>query len=114
MNTQRDAIMLLTVSLGAAASKDARPLSPKEWAKFASWLHEKKLTPASLINADLESVLAGWVDPKVNRIRLERLLGRGAALGLALEKWTRAGLWVMTRSDQEYPKRLLKLSLIHI
>lgn len=108
MNTQRDAIMLLTVSLGAAASKDARPLSPKEWAKFASWLHEKKLTPASLINADLESVLAGWVDPKVNRIRLERLLGRGAALGLALEKWTRAGLWVMTRSDQEYPKRLLK------
>ena len=49
MNTQRDAIMLLTVSLGAAASKDARPLSPKEWAKFASWLHEKKLTPASLI-----------------------------------------------------------------
>ena len=34
------------------------------------------------------------------------LLGRGGALGLALERWQRAGLWVMTRSDPEYPRRL--------
>ena len=27
-------------------------------------------------------------------------------LGLALEKWNRAGLWVMTRSDIDYPGRL--------
>lgn len=108
MSTQRDVILLLTVSLGAAASKDARPLSPKEWAKFASWLHEKNLKPESLINADLTVLLSGWIDKKINQLRLEKLLNRGAALGLALEKWSRAGLWVMTRSDHDYPKRLLK------
>ena len=29
-------------------------------------------------------------------------------MGLALEKWQRAGLWVMTRSDADYPVRLKK------
>ena len=38
--------------------------------------------------------------------RVEALLDRGAALGLALEKWERAALWVMTRSDPDYPDRL--------
>ena len=34
------------------------------------------------------------------------LLGRGHSLALAVEKWQRAGLWMVTRSDPEYPKRL--------
>src|SRR5262249_4569703 len=29
-------------------------------------------------------------------------------MALALEKWQRAGLWVMTRSDPDYPSRLKK------
>ena len=33
-------------------------------------------------------------------------MSRGATLALALEKWQRAGLWVMTRSDPDYPERL--------
>ena len=32
--------------------------------------------------------------------------GTFCRLGLALEKWQRAGLWVMTRSDEDYPFRL--------
>ncbi len=39
-------------------------------------------------------------------MRLQALLNRGAALGFALEKWQRAGLWVLTRSDTAYPKLL--------
>ena len=38
--------------------------------------------------------------------RLDSLLGRGMALALALEKWERVGLWVVARSDQDYPERL--------
>lgn len=103
---QTEAVLLLTVSLGKAASKDVKPLSAGEWARFAFWLKEKGLKPDSLLNADLEDLLSGWVDKKINRLRLNALLQRGAALGLALEKWSRAGLWVLTRSDPEYPKRL--------
>ena len=34
---------------------------------------------------------------------------RGSALALAAEKWHRAGLWVLTRADHDYPRRLKKL-----
>jgi predicted Rossmann fold nucleotide-binding protein DprA/Smf involved in DNA uptake len=45
-------------------------------------------------------------DPKITPERVEALLGRGPAMGLALEKWQRAGLWVLESSDEEYPLRL--------
>ena len=48
------------------------------------------------------------MDRGITQDRIEYLLGRGGALGLALEKWQRAGLWVLTRSDAEYPDRLKK------
>ena len=53
-------------------------------------------------------LLSRWEDHTITRPRLENLLSRGAALGLALEKWHRAGLWVLTRTDSEYPGRLRK------
>jgi predicted Rossmann fold nucleotide-binding protein DprA/Smf involved in DNA uptake len=53
-------------------------------------------------------VLAGWEDRTVREDRIRYLIGRagGGGLGLALEKWQRAGIWVVTRSDIEYPARL--------
>lgn len=98
--------MLLTVSFGKSDTDRAHPLTPTEWGKFASWLKGKALTPADLLKSDLSSVLESWDHPKVTLDRLHALLNRGAALGFALEKWQRAGLWVLTRSDRDYPKRL--------
>ena len=40
--------------------------------------------------------------------RLEQLMNRGSAMALAVEKWSRAGLWIITRSDPDYPQRLKK------
>jgi predicted Rossmann fold nucleotide-binding protein DprA/Smf involved in DNA uptake len=42
--------------------------------------------------------------------RVEALLDRGGALGLALESWLSKGLWVIGRGDPDYP-RLLKQKL---
>lgn len=98
--------MLLTVSLGKSDSSKARPLSTNEWARFATWLKDHELEPSALLTSDVESLLEGWVDRRVPAARVRALLDRGAALGLALEKWERTGLWVMTRSDPDYPERL--------
>ncbi len=106
LTPQAQAVMLLTVSFGKSESLDGKPFSNSEWAKFAIWLKDHGLEPAVLLRGDLDSLLAGWVDRTVSIARIRALLGRGAALGLALEKWQRAGLWVLTRSDQEYPERL--------
>lgn len=101
-----EAVMLLTVSFGKSESQAANPLSPTEWSAFASWLKELGCTPGDLLNRDLSALLQDWEHPKVTVDRLRALLNRGTTLGFALERWQRAGLWVLTRSEPEYPRRL--------
>ena len=105
-DTRTQATMLLTATLGRSDRSGVKPLSIREWARFAVWLKDHELEPASLLKCDLPSVLSGWTDGSITVPRLEQLLGRGGALGLLLERWQRAGLWVITRSDPEYPRRL--------
>ena len=98
--------MLLTVSFGKSDAEASKPLTPTEWADFAVWLNNGRLTPGDLLKCDVVEALQGWEHPKVTARRVQALLNRGAALGFALEKWARAGLWVVTRSDSDYPSRL--------
>ena len=102
-NTQ--AVMLLTVSFGKSDGSKVKPLSTKEWARFATWLRSRNLEVSDLLTGDLRSQLCGWTDRSITLSRLESLFDRGGALGLALEKWQRAGLWIMTQWDPGYPER---------
>jgi len=102
------AILLLTVSLGRTDRTEARPLTGLEWDRFANSLRDHAIEPKTLLEADPEDLLPGWNDTTVNRHRLSSLLSRGMALGIALEKWERAGLWIIARSDEDYPERLRK------
>ncbi len=102
------AVLLLTARFSRPAAGDPRPLTPTEWGRFALWLKEQGLTPEALLAADPSGLLAGWRDEKAPAERILALLARSPALALALEKWQRAGLWVVTRSDPDYPARLKK------
>lgn len=68
------------------------------------------MTPGELLSHAPSGSLDGWRDPQIRAERILQLLERGHALALAMEKWQRAGLWVLTRSDSKYP-RLLKRRL---
>ncbi len=103
-NTQ--VILLLTAYFSKPVKGAVTPLTPTEWGRFAIWLHENKLMPADLLSADLVKCLGTWQDKKISISRIEELLARGHALALAIEKWSRAGIWVLTRSDAEYPAQL--------
>ena len=112
LNPQAQAVILLTSYFGKGKT-DAKPLSVKEWGKFARWLKDHELEPADLLKGDPSSLLSGWVDNKITLQRIDSLLDRGGALGFALEKWSRAGLWAITRSQPDYPeslKRRLRLN----
>jgi predicted Rossmann fold nucleotide-binding protein DprA/Smf involved in DNA uptake len=102
-NTQ--AILLLTAHFSKAKGGSVKPLTPKEWGRFALWLKEKSLTPEQLMTGHLDELLNGWSDKTITLDRAEGLMERGSALALAMEKWLRAGLWVLTRSDSDYPMR---------
>lgn len=100
------ATLLLTSYFSKASSDDAKPLTNVEWGRFALWLKEKSTTPADLLVSEPRSLLNGWHDSRISIERVLQLLNRGHSLALAVEKWQRAGLWVVTRSDPEYPRRL--------
>ncbi len=100
------ATLLLTSHFSKARREDAKPLTIKEWGKFALWLKGKGISPADLLVTDPLVLLDGWHDVRISSERIVELLNRGHSLALAMEKWQRAGLWVVTRADPEYPRRL--------
>ena len=108
LGPQTQAVLLLTARFGKPGPTEPRPLSPTEWGRFALWLHERGLRPEDLLEADPTGRLDGFADQSIGRERVAFLLGRGAALGLASERWARAGIWVLTRGDAAYPSRLRK------
>ena len=100
------AALLLTVSLGKADRDGTKPLSPGEWARLTDRLEDLGFDLSALMTGNLRDVLSGWEETSITPDRMDRLLGRGAALGLAVEKWQRAGLWILARSGPGYPTRL--------
>ncbi len=111
LTTTAQAIILLTSYFCKQDKDAAKPLTNAEWARFAMWLRDSQLSPAGLLGKDKHELLSQWRDPK-NKItteRIEALLQRGHSMALSLEKWSRSGLWVITRADKDsYPKRLLQ------
>jgi predicted Rossmann fold nucleotide-binding protein DprA/Smf involved in DNA uptake len=97
--------LLLCATLGQRSSEVAL-LSPTEYHALAQWLftHDLRpgdlLTPEGIEQADKDAEIP--IDPH----RLHGLLARGAALALAVEKWNSQGLWVLSRADAAYPRRL--------
>lgn len=109
VEVRTQAMLLLTVWLKRPSPGDPRPLTATEWGRFAHWLKEHEASPEALLTSEDPTVfLKGFSDPTVTPERIVQLFMRSAALGLALEKWERAGLWVMSRSDFDYPARLKK------
>jgi predicted Rossmann fold nucleotide-binding protein DprA/Smf involved in DNA uptake len=100
------AVLLLTLRLPTSMSDAPQPLTPTEWNRFCQWLGTVSLCPEALLETGtLESADSATPCPlDVDRIR--SLLQRGMALAVSMDKWTKAGIWVRTRSDSDYPERL--------
>lgn len=104
-NTQ--AILLLSSHFSTHRSGEATPLTSIEYGRLARWLKESGFQPKDLFYR-FEELMRLWRDPqkKITNDRLNSLLARGMAMGIALEKWKNSGIWIITRSDPDYPKRL--------
>ena len=103
-NTQ--AILLLTAPLIAGrgtASSDL--LSPGEYKRLARHLREIQRQPADLLSPDAAEILRAC-QPVIDEGRLQNLLGRGFLLSQVIERWQARAIWVVSRADAEYPRRL--------
>lgn len=103
-NTQ--AILLLTAPLVAGRGESSPDLlSLGEYNKLARILREKQKQPADLIGPDAQELIELCAQP-FGRERLDALLGRGFLLSQAVERWNARAIWVISRADSRYPKRL--------
>ena len=101
------AIVLLCSQVGLPAQPDPAPLTLQEWNPLARKLQASPLGhPGALLGlsvADLKSAL-DLSEPEAEH--LARLLERGGALAIELERLGSLGIWVLTRADEDYPQRL--------
>lgn len=99
------AVLLLCGSLGLPRVRET-PMTHGEYNQVAQWLQQEQLRPADLLLPEgIERVRAAGAQMPLGS-RVVQLIGRGAALALAVEAWTNKGLWVVSRSDADYPRRL--------
>src|SRR6266511_4395384 len=103
-NTQ--AILLLTAPLIAGHGESSREmLTLSEYNRLTRILREKQKQPADLIGPDAQDLIELCAQP-FGRTRFDALLGRGFLLGQAVEQWNARAIWVISRADSRYPKRL--------
>lgn len=103
-NTQ--AILLLCGTFGQHGNLEPKPLTQAEYHKFALWLYRHKMQPGDLLTEEGLWFVGEQDEKPIEYRRLFMLLNRGRRLMLALEMWRNQGIWVMSRGDAAYPKRL--------
>jgi DNA processing protein len=103
-NTQ--AILLLTAPLIAGRSEPLSDLlTPGEYKRLAGFLRDKQRQPADLLALDAKDLFVEC-QHLIDIDRIKRLLNRGFLLSQAIDRWQTRAIWVVSRADGEYPRRL--------
>src|SRR3989338_5710325 len=100
------AILLLTAPLIVGRSSTTFDLlTPSEYKRLARHLRNIQRQPADLLSSDATELLQAC-QSVVDQGRLKQLLERGFLLSQAVERWQTRAIWVVSRADAEYPRRL--------
>lgn len=83
---------------------DHKPLTVAQYNKLGRWLVANQMRPAHLLQFDDWQRIEQTT--KLDATRLKALMARSTQMALAVEKWQRQGVWILSRSDSNYPERL--------
>jgi len=118
LTADSQAMLLLCSRLSLSDETGTKPLALREWNSLARKLLGSSLgAPGGLPGLPVEALKTELALSDNEAERLARLLGRGGGLAIELERLESLGIWVMTRADAHYPRRLkqrLKLDFIHL
>jgi len=107
ISTNTQAILLLTAPLiaGQNGTTSGELLTQSEYRRFARQLRDLGHAPADLLEKN-SSELLRELEALVPADRVRRLLDRGFLISQAIERWQSRAIWVLSRADSEYPKRI--------
>ncbi len=99
------AILLLTAPLMVGKSgAPAELLKQSEYGELTKFLLQGGFQPSDLLNS--QSPALSQAEHLFAQGRLTRLIGRGFQLAQALDYWSARSIWVVSRADARYPKRI--------
>ena len=100
------AILLLTAPLiTGGRGREAALLTVREYQALAARLHSVDAEPADLLQPDADPLM-DQCSVVVDKARLTALLGRGFLLSQVVERWRARAIWVVSRADASYPRKL--------
>lgn len=107
ISEQTKAILLLTAPLivGRAKSGGVKIITLTEYNKLAARLRDLGREPVDLLGNDREDLVHELAD-LVDSERLFQLLNRGLLMSQAIDQWESRGIWIVSRADAAYPRRL--------
>jgi DNA processing protein len=101
------AVLLLTAPLIIGRRDEGlKPLNASEYQRVADHLMALDRRPGDLLQVGSEELRADCAKLKGAQ-ELEGLLRRGMLLSQALDRWATRGIWVVSRADEKYPRRLI-------
>lgn len=107
LSADTEVVLLLCGRFGGEKQEAYPPLAPREYGELAKLLKTLALRPSDLLTDAGCVALSSVQEARLERKRVDFLLGRGTAMALALERWARGGLWVISRADVgSFPQRL--------
>ncbi len=113
MTDDAKTIFLLCARRDKTGEEEApQPLTASEYSDLALWLDARGKRPDDLNDESLLTELGKTDSARFPAKRLSILLDRAPSLMLKLEKWINRNIWIVTRSDNDYPK-VLKKKLRH-
>ncbi len=102
MSEDTKAVLLLCGRFGDRGAT-GQPLDPADYNQVVRALVRLELRPADLLAPGRITDVAR--ESGIPEDRLSALIKRGVQLGFAVEKWNRSGIWIVCRSDPDYPTR---------
>lgn len=106
LSTNAQAILLLTAPLIAGREERSNDLlTAGEYKRLARHLREQQRQPADFLLPEASELIDGC-RLVVDAERMKRLLARGFLLSQAVERWRSRAIWVVSRADGDYPKRI--------
>jgi predicted Rossmann fold nucleotide-binding protein DprA/Smf involved in DNA uptake len=104
LSPDTQAVLLLCGSFSEKADSGVKPLTVTQYNRLANWLRHQNLRPEDMLRQEGAEKLRRSPDQFKEVEEVLGLLARGVAMALALESWANQGIWVMSRSDMDYPR----------
>lgn len=106
-------MLALCSAFGLPPETEAHPAAPftlAAWSQLAKQIHASSLkSPAALQGLSAAEIAKALMMPEEAARRIELLLGRAGRLALELETLFSKSMWVVTRTDELYPRNLREL-----